>query len=159
MKIGLLQPSTMGTVLSACVAASKVSALANAQLGIVVLEMETEVAVACSAGDVYLGMSPETVMVVEGASVNMVMLAVSEVGWTEGKTGPCAAFNVDVVGQDMNTMRDVSSNLGVGTGVHLPFGVGVGMGMELGVGAGVGTGVNILWVAEGLRVACSQGQT
>ena len=40
------------------------------------------------------------------------------VGWTGGKTGPCAAFDVDVVGQDMNTMWGVSSNLGVGTGVH-----------------------------------------
>ena len=93
----------MGTVPSACVVVREVSAPANAQLGIVVMETETEVAAACSVGDVHPGMSLETVMVVEGASANMATLAVSEVGWMEGKTGPCAAFNVNVVGQDMNT--------------------------------------------------------
>ena len=45
----------------------------------------------------------------------------------------------------MNTTWGVLSNLGVGTGVHLPF------------GAGVGTGMNVLGVAGGLRVASSWG--
>ena len=76
----------MGSVPSACVVASKVLALANVQLGIVVLEMETlvgsetEVVVACLVGDVHLGMSPEMVTVVEGVSANISMLAVLEVG-------------------------------------------------------------------------------
>ena len=108
----------MGTrmVPSVCAAASEVLAPTNAQLGIVGTEMEWEVAVASSAWDVHASMSLETVTVAEGARMNMVMLTVSEVGCTEGKTGPCAAFNVDVVGQDMNTMRDVSSKLGGDTG-------------------------------------------
>ena len=80
-----------GTVPSAYAAESKVSALANVQLGIVMSEMETEVVVACSVGDVHLGTSPEMVMVAEGVSANIVTLAVSMVGQTEGKTGPCAA--------------------------------------------------------------------
>ena len=104
-------------------------------------------------GDVPLGMSPEMLTVAEGASMNMATSVVSVVWWTEWKTGPCAAFNVEVVGQDTNTTWDVSSNSGVGTGVHLPFGVGMGMGMELAASAGVGMGTNILGVAGGLRVA------
>ena len=98
----------------------------------------------CLAGDVPSGTSLEMVMVAEGASVNMAMSVVLVVQWMEWKTGPCAAFDVKVVGQDMNTTLGVSSNLGVGTRVHLPFGVGVGTGTELVVSAGVGTGTNIL---------------
>ena len=60
------------------------------------------------AVDVHLGMSPEMVTVVEGASANMATSAASEVGWMEGKTGPCAGFNVDVAGQDMNTRLEMS---------------------------------------------------
>ena len=70
----------MGTVLSACAVASEVSVPPNAQLGIVRTETEQEVAVACSAGDVPSGMSPEMLMVVEGTSVNMTMSVVSAVG-------------------------------------------------------------------------------
>ena len=55
-------------------------------------------------GDVHVGTSSETVMVAEGVSVNMVMLAFLEVGWMEGKIGPCAVFDVDVAGKNMNTM-------------------------------------------------------
>ena len=39
----------------------------------------------CSAAAVHLGTSLETVMVVEGVSVNMPMLAISEVGEGNGK--------------------------------------------------------------------------
>ena len=39
----------------------------------------------------------------QAASANMAMLAVLEVGQMEGKTVPCAAFDVNVVGHDMNT--------------------------------------------------------
>ena len=105
----------MGMVPSVCVVASEVLALAYVQLGIVRMETEQEVAVACSVGDVHVGMSLETVMVVEGVSGNMVTSAVLVVGWTEVKTGWCAAFDVKVVGQDMNTTQGVSSNLGAGT--------------------------------------------
>ena len=57
-----------------------------------------------------------------------------------------------MAGQETNTTRGVSSNSGVGTGVHLPFGVGMGTGMEM------GAEMNGLGVAGGLRVACSQGE-
>ena len=120
----------MGMVPSVCVVASEVLALAYVQLGIVRMETEQEVAVACSVGDVHVGMSLETVMVVEGVSGNMVTSAVLVVGWTEVKTGWCAAFNVKVVGQDMNTTQGVSLNSGVVTGAHLTFGAGAGTGME-----------------------------
>ena len=69
----------------------------------------------------------ETAMVAEGTSAKMATLACSAVGWTEGKTRPCAAFDVGVAGQDMNTMWGVSSNSGVGTGVHLTPQVGAGV--------------------------------
>ena len=143
----------MGTVPSVCVVVSEISAPANAQLGTFVLETEWEVAAAGSVGNVHAGTSSETVTVAEGASANMATSAVSEVGWTEGKTGPCAAFNVHVVGQDMNTTRDVLSKLGGGSGAHLTFGAGVGTGTELVGSAGVVTGMNDLLVTEGLRVA------
>ena len=65
-----------GTVPSACAATSNVSALANVQLGTVGTEAEWEVATACSAGDVPLGMSLEMLMVVESASVNTAMSVV-----------------------------------------------------------------------------------
>ena len=51
--------TSMGTVLSACAVASEVLVLANMQLGLVVSETEmlvgseTEVVVACLAGDVH----------------------------------------------------------------------------------------------------------
>ena len=151
--------TSMGTVLSVCAVVSEVSAPANAQLGIVMLETEQEVVVVGSVGDVHVGMSSEMVTVAEGASVNMATSAVLAVRWTEQKTGLCAAFNVKVVRQDMNTTRGVSSNLGVGTRVHLPFCVGMGTGMELAVRADMGMGMNVFGVAGGLRAACSWGQT
>ena len=92
-------------------------------------------------------------MVVEGASVNMATLVVLVVWRLEWKTGPCAAFDVEVAGQEMNTTRGVSSNLGVGTGVCLPFGAGMGTGTEIGVG------MNGFGVAGALKAACSWGRT
>ena len=102
----------VGSVPSACVAMSKVLVPANAQHGNVGMEMET--AVRSGMGvvvgtvevvvNVHAGMSLEMVAVVEGMSTNMAMSAVLVVGWMEGKTGPCAAFDVNVVGQDINTM-------------------------------------------------------
>ena len=49
----------------------------------------------------------------------------------------------------------MSANSGVSTKVHFPFGVDMGMGTELAASAGVGMGTRVLWVAGGLRVACS----
>ena len=105
------------------------------------------------AGAVHSGTSPETLMVAEGASVNMATLVVSVMQQLEWKTGPCATFDVEVVGQETNTTQGVSSNSGVGTGVHLPFRAGMGMGMEM------GAETNGLGVAGGLRAACSWGKT
>ena len=133
-----------------CAAASEVSALANAQLGIVRMEMEWEVA-GCLVVAVHSGTSPETLMGAEGASANTATLVVSVVQWSEWKTGPCATFDVKVAGQEMNTTWGMSSNSGVGTGVHLPFGAGMGTGMEM------GAEMNSLEVAGGLRAACSWG--
>ena len=154
-----------GTVPSACVVASRFLVLANVQLRIfrmkreMVGRSETEVGAAFSTAAVHLGTSLEMVMVVEGVSVNMPMLAVSEVGRGERKTGACASFDVDVVGQDTNTMLGVSSNSGAVTRVRLPFGMGMGTGMVLVTSAGKGTGMNVLGVAGGLRVACPGGRT
>ena len=114
--------------------ASEVSAPANAHLGIVGTETEQEVAAGCSAVAVHLGMSSEMLTGAEGVSANMATLVVSVVWRSEWKTGPCAAFDVEVAGQETNTTRGVSSNSGVGTGVRLPFGAGMGMGTELGGG-------------------------
>ena len=122
---------------------------ANAQLGTVGMETEWEVAAGCSAVAAHLGTSPEMLTGAEGASVNTATSVVLVVWQSEWKTGPCAAFDVEVVGQEMNT----TSNSGVGTGVHLPFGAGMGMGME------IGAEMNDLGVAGGLRAACSRGQT
>ena len=61
----------MGTIPSACAAVSEVSVPANAQLGIIRMETEQEVALVCSVGDVHLGTSPEMVMVAEGVSANI----------------------------------------------------------------------------------------
>ena len=69
----------------------------------------------------------ETARVAESVSAKMAMLAGLEVGWMEGKTRPCAAFNVGVAGQNMNTMQGVSSNSGVGTRVCLTPQVGAGV--------------------------------
>ena len=71
----------------------------------------------------------------------------------EWKTGPCAAFDVEVAGQEMNTTQGVSSNSGVATRVRLPFGAGMCMGMER------GAETNGLGVAGGLRAACSRERT
>ena len=68
-----------GLIPSACAAASKVLAPANAQLGIVRTEMEREVAAGCSAVAVHSGTSPETLMGEEGASANTVTSVVSVV--------------------------------------------------------------------------------
>ena len=69
-----------GTVPSGCVVVSEVSEPANAQLGIVMSEMEALVGSETGAAmDVHAGTSLETVTVMEGVSVNMLMLAVSEV--------------------------------------------------------------------------------
>ena len=126
---------------------------ANVQLGIVRMEMEWEVAAGCSAVAVHSGTSPEMLTGAEGASVNMATSVVSVVRRLEWKTGPCAAFDVEVVGQETNTTQGVSSNSGVSTGVCLPFGAGMGTGTEMGVET------NCLGVAGGLRAACSRGQT
>ena len=174
------------TVPSACVVVSELSVLAKAQHGFVMAEMDTVVEAGTdvvTVGDMHVGMSLEMVMAVGvaqgaevgmeavgvmcvetgmvtvGVSAKMMMSAGLAVGWTEGKTGPCAAFKVDVAGQDMNTTRGVLSNLGAGTRVHLTFGAGVGMGMELVVSAGTGVGMKTLWVAGGFRAACSLGLT
>ena len=74
-------------------------------------------------------------------------------GLSEWKAGACAAFDIEVAGHNTNTTWGVSSNLGVGTGVRLPFGTGVSTGMELAVSAGMGAGTNSLGVPGGLRVA------
>ena len=143
----------VGTVPSVCAAASGLLALAKAQHGIVMAEMDTvegseaDVVVVGVAAEVHVGTSLETVMVAEGVSAKTATSAVSVVGGREGKTGPCAAFNVDVVGQDMNTMWGVLSNLGVGTRVHLTLSVDMGMGTESAVSPGAGMGVRVLWVA------------
>ena len=62
---------------------SKVSALANAQLGIVRTEMEWEVAVGCSVVAVYSGTSLETLAGAEGVSANMATSVVSAVRRSE----------------------------------------------------------------------------
>ena len=131
--------------------ASEQSVPAGVQHGTVMVEtgvvvgLETDVVV---AADVHTGTGPEIIWVLGGewgteaeaeaavgcvetgtvavgVSAKTVMSAGLGVGQMEGKTGPCAAFNVDVVGQDMNTTQGVLSNLGVGIGVHLTPQVGV----------------------------------
>ena len=92
----------------------------------------------------------------EGVSAKTATSAGSAVGWMEGKTRLCAAFDVGVAGQDMNTMQGVSSNSEVGTRVHLTFSAGMGPGMELVASPGTGMGTKALWAAGGLRAACSQ---
>ena len=62
-----------------CAVASKVSVLANVQLGIVGMETEWEVAAGCLAVAEQSGTSPETLMGAEGVSVNMATLVVSVV--------------------------------------------------------------------------------
>ena len=97
---------------------SKVSAPANVQLGIVGTETEREVAAGCLGVAVHSGTSSETLTGVEGASANTATSVVSVVRRSEWKTEPCAAFDVEVAGQETNTTRGVSSNSGVGTGVR-----------------------------------------
>ena len=75
----------------------------------------------------------------------------------EGKTGPCAAFDVGVVGQDTNTMQGASSISGVGTGVGLTLSMDAGM--ELVVSAGIGAETEVLQVAGSMQAFCSQWQT
>ena len=123
------------------------------QFGIVGTETEREVAAGCSAVAVHSGTSPETLTGAEGASANTATSVVSVVQRLEWKTEPCAAFDVEVAGQETNTTRGVSSNSGVGTGVRLPFGASMGMGTEMGVET------NGLGVAGGLRAACSWERT
>ena len=101
----------------------------------------------------HLGTSPETLTVVEGVNANTATSVVSVVWQLEWKTGPCAAFNVEVAGQEMKTTQGVSSNSGVSTRVCLPFGAGMGTGMEM------GAETNGLGVAGGLRAACSWERT
>ena len=132
---------------------SEVSALANAQLGIVGMETEWEVAAGCSEVAVHSGTSLETLMGAEGASANTATSVVSVVRRSEWKTEPCATFNVEVAGQETKTTRGVSSNSVVGTEVRLPFGAGMGMGTEM------GAETNGLGVAGGLRAACSWERT
>ena len=119
------------------------------QLGIVGMEMEQEVAAGCLAVAVHLGTSLEMLTGVEGVSANTAMLVVSVVQRSEWKIEPCAAFDVEVAGQETNTTWGVSSNSGVGTGVRLPFGASMGTGMEM------GAETNSLGAAGGLRAACS----
>ena len=58
----------------------------------------------------HSGTSPETLTVVEGVSANMAMLVVSVVRRSEWKTGTCATFDVEVMGQETNTTQGVLSN-------------------------------------------------
>ena len=99
----------------------------------------------------------ETSTVAAGASAKTVTSAGSAVSQMEGKTGPCAAFNVNVAGQDMNMMWGMLSNLGMGTGAGLTFSAGMGTGTELVASTGTGVEMKVLWVAEGLRAAHSWG--
>ena len=99
----------------------------------------------------------ETSMVAAGVSVKTPTSAGSAVGQMEGKTGPCATFNINVAGQDMNTMWGMLSNSGTGTRAGLTFSVGMGTGTELVASAGTGVETNILWIAGGLRATCSWG--
>ena len=99
--------------------------MANAQLGIVGMEMEREVAAGCSAVAVHLGTSPEMLTGAEGASANTATSVVLVVQRSEWKTEPCATFDVEVAGQETNTTQGVSSNSGVCTRVHLPFGAAI----------------------------------
>ena len=101
----------------------------------------------CSAVAVHSGTSLEMLTGVEGASANTTTSVVSVVRRSEWKTEPCAAFDVEVAGQETNTTQGVSSNSGVGTGVRLPFEADMGMGTEMGVET------NGLGVAGGLRAA------
>ena len=115
-------------------------------------------AAGCSAVAVHSGTSPETLTGVKGASANTATSVVSVVRRSEWKTEPCAAFDVEVAGQETNTTRGVSSNSGVGTRVHFPFRAGMGMGTEMGAemnGLGVAGGLR----AAGLRAACAREQT
>ena len=117
------------------------------------MEMEREVAAGCSVVAVHSGTSPEMLTGVEGASANTATLVVSVVRRSERKTRPCAAFDVEVAGQETNTTWGVSSNSGVGTRVRLPFEASMGTGMEM------GAETNRLRVAGGLRAACSRERT
>ena len=134
-------------------AASKVSAPANVQFGIVGTETEQEVAAGCSAVAVHSVISPEMLTGEEGASANTATSVVLVVQRSEWKTEPCAAFDVKVAGQETNTTRGVSLNSGVGTRVHLPFEASMGTGTEM------GAETNRLGVAGGLRAACSWERT
>ena len=117
------------TIPSACAVASAGLALVGAQHGTVMVETdvvgESEIDMVVAA-DVHVGMCPkmvgapgaeqsteaeveavavgcaETSMVAAGVSAKTVTSAGSAVGQVEGKTGPCAAFDVDMAGQDMN---------------------------------------------------------
>ena len=89
------------------VRSSKVSAPANAQFGIVGTETEREVAAGCSAVAVHSATGPEMLMGAEGVGANMATSVVSVVRRSEWKTGPCAAFDVEVAGQETNTTRGV----------------------------------------------------
>ena len=69
------------------------------------------------------------------------------------KTGLCTAFNVGVVGQDMNTTWGVLSNSGPGTRASLTLSAG----MELVASAGAGVETKVLQVVGCLWASCSQG--
>ena len=76
---------------SVCAVASKVLVPANVQLGTVMLEtdmsvgLERDVMAVGAAAEVHVGTSLEMITVAEGVSANMATLAVSVVGWIEGK--------------------------------------------------------------------------
>ena len=170
----------MGMVLSACVAASKLSApigvqhitvelveakiyagmgmvpsacvAAGVQHGTVMVEMD-----GVAGSETEWGVEVEVEAVVVGIhgnwysscrhkcqNSNTATSAGLVVGCMEGKTGPCAAFDVSVAGQDMNTTQGVSSNSAVGTGVCLTPQAGVGVQIKL-------------WVTGGMQASCSQG--
>ena len=130
----------MGKVPSAYAVVSEHSALAGGQHGTIMVETDVVV-----GADIHTVTGPEIIgapgveveavvvgcaetgSVAAGASAKTATLAGLVVGWTEGKTGPCAAFNVGVAEQDTNTMWGVSSNSGGGTRVHLTSQAGVGV--------------------------------
>ena len=125
--------------------------------------VETDVVV---VADVHTGMGPEIILVLGvewgmeaqvkaamvgcvgtgtvavGASTKTATLAGSVVGQMEGKKGPCAAFDDNVAGQDINTMQGMLSNsqLCLHTGTHLES-------------------ETQLWVAGGMWASCSWGKT
>ena len=170
----------VGMIVSVCAAVSVGSVPVGVQMNITVgveanavagLEMKVAAVV-----DIHVGMSSEMVGVagvvpsvevdvnvatvcaemgtaVAGVSTKMLTSVGSVVGQTEWKIGSCEAFNVGVVGQDMNTVWGVMLSSGAGTGA------GVGAGTELVVRAGTDAETEVLQITGGMWAFCSQGKT